>query len=170
MQEIINEAIIPMINDGLFSAGRLNSLIYIKSFIDRISSKNYIDKESVYNIQQKYGVLPNIITWGDYFQTEMACSLLYLTDNEFCKAVDTLKFDMISGYLIFSTKEIDFFNWVRESYEVIMTENKTDFSEDEKEILHLKILMDYYIELDLKNCFTDAEMRWYQPFKSAMVI
>ena len=43
MQELLNEAIIPMLNDGLISMRRVSDLISIKEFIDRVSTKKYIE-------------------------------------------------------------------------------------------------------------------------------
>ncbi|MCP4132779.1 MAG: hypothetical protein GY754_17570 [bacterium] len=170
MQNLINEAIMPMVNDGVFSMERISDLVYVKEFIDRISTKNYIGKQTVEGLFNLYGVMPNIITWGDYFQTEMASSLLDLDDKEFRKAVETIRFDMISSYKIFSEKDKDFFNWVEESYLEIAAQPKEDFTDEEQETYHLHILKDYYQDIGITDKFSEAEIRWYSPFREAMVV
>ncbi|HRZ27644.1 MAG TPA: hypothetical protein P5295_12620, partial [Spirochaetota bacterium] len=63
MQELLNEAIIPMLNDGLISMRRVSDLISIKEFIDRVSTKKYIEDKDADQLFQRYGVLPSVITW-----------------------------------------------------------------------------------------------------------
>jgi hypothetical protein len=170
MQEIINESIMPMISDGTLSVVRINNLIYIKTFIDRISTKNYIEEVAAQDLQKKYGVRPNIITWGDYFQTEMATSLMIIPDEEFEKALATLKFDMVASWVIFCEKDEAFFEWVDNTYQEITNSKSDNFTEEEEEILHLRILMEYYTNLGLVNKFTEAEMKWFAGFEEAEAI
>ncbi len=170
MQELINESIMTMVNDGTLSIERVKSLIYVKSFIDRIATKTYIEEESACELEKKYGVRPNIITWGDYFQTEIATSLAVLSDEEFERAVTTLKFDMVASWFIFCEKGDDFFKWVDATHEAIIQAKDSGYTEEEEEILHLKILKDYYENLGLVNNFTDAEMQWFTGFQEAKVV
>ena len=134
MKELINESILSMVNDNSMSIGRINSLIYIKEFIDRIASKHYLTEEAAVELEQKYGVRPNIITWGDYFQTEMATSLMILPDDEFLKAVETLNFDMVASWIIFSEKDGVFFKWVDDMHATITACKSAGFTEEEEEI------------------------------------
>jgi len=170
MQELINESIITMVNDGTLSMERVKSLIYIKSFIDRISTRNYLEEESARDLEKKYGVRPNIITWGDYFQTEIATSLAVLSEEEFDRAVATLRFDMVASWFIFCEKGDDFFEWVELTHEAIVQAKESGYTQEEEEILHLKILKDYYTNLGLVNNFTDAEMQWFDGFQEAKVV
>ncbi|OHD71040.1 MAG: hypothetical protein A2W19_08495 [Spirochaetes bacterium RBG_16_49_21] len=167
MEELLNDSIIEMVNDGILSMRGINNLIFIKSFIDRVASKKFIDKEAVMNLEKKYGVRPNIITWGDYFQTQMATTLHVLSDDEFDRAVDTLKFDIIASYTIFSEKDRSFFEWVELTYMTIMNHKEADFTPDEEEIIHLRILMDYYENVGIVNNFTESEMYWFAGFQEA---
>jgi hypothetical protein len=171
MNELMNEAVVAMINDGKLSMHKINQLIYIKEFIDRISTNNYISDETAEKIYKQYGVFPNIITWGDYFQTELATNLQHLSEEEFDKAVDTVKFDMLASFTIFSEKDLSFFEWVDKTYTEIISYNNNDhYSEEEEEVLHLKILMDYYKDLGIKDEFTEAEKVWLDSFGEAEAI
>jgi hypothetical protein len=156
-----------MVNDGNFSIERINNLIYIKTFIDRISTKRYIEDDAAQELEKKYGVRPNIITWGDYFQTEMATSLMVVSDEEFNRALATLKFDMAASWTIFCEKDQAFFDWVENTYQEITQAKSGDYTEEEEEILHLRILMEYYVNLGLSNNFTAAEMGWFAGFEQA---
>ena len=170
MQILVNEALLPFINEGRISMQRLMSLIYIKDFIDRISTRPYIDEETVRSLERRYGVRPSVASWGDYFQTEMAVSLLECSDDEFARAVETLRFDMAASWMIFCEKESSFFEWVENEYEAVISNGDGDYTNEEKEILHLKILMDYYLNLGLANNFTKAEMAWFEGFSQAEAI
>ena len=139
------------------------------SFIDRIGGTLLFPFFSLY-ITEKFGVSPSVKTWGDYFQTEMATSLIVLSDEEFSKAVDTVKFDMIAGWLIFSNQDSTFFEWVNTTHLEIIKSKIKDYTPEEEEIRHLKILMDYYNDLGIVDNFTEAEKEWYSGFNEAMAI
>ncbi len=167
MTELINGSIMDMVNDGLFSMRRIAGLIYIKEFIDRVSDKKFIEEPELEKLEKKCGTRPNIITWGDYFQTEMAISLHGTSDDEFDRAVETLKFDIIASHTIFSEKERAFFEWVDLTYMAITNQKHSDFTTEEEEILHLKILMEYYRDMGIADGFLDTEMRWFNGFMEA---
>lgn len=170
MRELITCAMLPVINEKGISSGRLNCLIYLRDFIDRISSGNYISDEELSRIKAKYGVLPDVVSWGDFFQAEMATSLQNADDDEFFSAFETVKFDMISSYMIFSGKGPEFFEWVDNSFNCITIKGQSPSTEEENEITHLKILMDYYLELSINGNFTEAELAWHSSFSQAKAI
>jgi len=172
MEKIFNDALIPFVNNGQLPFRRLESLIEIKKIIDRISTKTYILKEDVLDLEKKYGVKPTVISWGDYFQTELATSLIDDSDEDFFNAIETVKFDMISSEMIFANKDSLFFEWVESSYNDIIEKSneETVYTEEEEEILHLKILKDYYVDMGLVDNFTKAEKKWYDSFKEAVAI
>jgi hypothetical protein len=171
MKRLINDALMPLINDGLISLHRLEELIYIKDFIDRNTTRGYIDKGQAIRLKEKYGVMPSLITWGDYFQTEMATALLYNTDEEFMRAVHTVKFDVISSFEIFNEKNGEFFEWIDDQYLELVDENDlTNLSEEQEEIIHLKILKDYYVDMGIIDNFTLSEKRWYSTFNEAVAM
>ena len=167
MRELITCAILPVINEKGMSSERLDQLIYIRDFIDRISSRNYINDEDLGRIEAKYGVMPDIVSWGDFFQAEMATSLQNVPDEEFFRAFETVKFDMISSYLIFKDKGPEFFEWVDNSCRWFEGKDEARLTEEEREILHLGILMEYYSQLAINGNFTDSEMKWHSSFNQA---
>ncbi len=168
MNELVNEAIIELLNAGKISRTRLSALIYIREFIDRVSTRNYIEEKTARELHEKYGVYPNLITWGDYFQSELATALVDATDDEFNRAIDTVKFDMMASYTIFCEKKPDFFEWVDDTYQDAIVNRFIEMSpEEEQEIVHLKILKDYYVDLGLVDNFTGEEKNWYNTFSES---
>ncbi|HPS57844.1 MAG TPA: hypothetical protein PK514_07030 [Spirochaetota bacterium] len=170
MRELITEAVLPVINENGISSERLIHLIFLRNFINRISSRNYLNDEDLEKIYEKYGVLPHVVSWGDFFQAELATTLRTASDDEFFKAYEAVKFDMISSYKIFKDKGLEFFNWVDNSYSWIAAKDQALCTEEDKEILHLKVLMDYFLELGINGEFTDVELYWHSSFKEAVAI
>ncbi len=170
MNNLINEAIIPIINATGMTSLRMNHLIYLKEFIERISSRPYMKEDELKRLEAHYGARPDIITWGDYFQAEMATSMKDADDDEFLTAYETVKFDMISTYIIFRDKGKDFFDWIDNSFTKIEMVEIEKLSDHEKEIVHLKILMDYYLEIGINGRFTESELKWHSSFKEALAI
>ncbi|NLV66533.1 MAG: hypothetical protein GXY14_02545 [Spirochaetes bacterium] len=170
MRELITEAVLPVINENGLSSERLLHLIYLRDFINRISSRNYLNEDDLGKLFEKYGALPHIVSWGDFFQAELATTLRNAPDDEFYKAYEAIKFDMISSYKIFKDKGEDFFKWIDNSSGWIAGKDEAFCSDEEKEILHLRILMDYFLELGINGEFTDSELYWHSSFKEAMAI
>ena len=170
MNSLINRAIIPLINSMGISSLRIKHLIYIKEFIDRISTKSYLHEDEIKRLKEKFGVTPDIITWGDYFQAEIATSAKTLNDDEFMRIFETVKFDMISSYIIFKDKGTDFFEWIEKLYSDIEMKDVDLLTDDDKEIIHLRILMNYYTEIGIVDRFFESELKWHSSFSNALAV
>ncbi len=164
MEKLLNDAVISLVNQGKLSMVKINQLISLKEFVDRLAGRNYISSDVVDDLVAKYGSEPQIVTWGDFFQTEIAFDSWEYSDEEFLKVISTIKFDIMSSYEIFSNQNFEFFDWIERSFKEIIDLNKSVYSEEEQEILHLKILKDYYINMDIKDNFETDEMLWYNSF------
>ena len=168
MEKIINDAIIPMVNEGLLSINKIHDLIYIRDFIDRVSTNMYTGEKTVEKLENMYGVRPDIITWGDYFQSEAASSLIGVSDEDLKHFVSVIKFDIMSCNEIFPGKESEFFDWIDEQY--YKTIDADMDSADVEEALQLKIMKEYYVELGIVDKFTPAEKSWYSSYYEAVAI
>ncbi len=164
MEHILNQELIPQVNNGELSMTKIHCLISIKEFINRISTKRYLEKHDIDRICEEFKVPPSVTTWGDYFQIELVYEIANLSDKDFIKAVETIKFDIISSYIIFSEKDSSFSDWVENNFEL-----KEDEAADEEyeEAFHLKILKDYYLNLKIEDKFSSEEMAWYESYKEA---
>ena len=119
---------------------------------------------------KKYNTMPTVVTWGDYFQMELAYELRNSSLEDFTRAVDTVKFDIISSYQIFFEKEPIFYEWVESNYNKIKSERDKFSEEEHEEAFHLKILKDYYINLGIINKFSKEEMVWYNSYKEVVAV
>jgi hypothetical protein len=164
MEKMVSDCLLPFINQGTLTMEKVVLLSDLKEFLDRVSSKNYIGENTIASLINKFGVEPEIISWGDYFQSELAFDSINYTVEELHKVIQTIKFDVMSAYQIFAEHEAEFFEWVESnSNEIIMNETN-DYSEEEQEIIHLKILKDYYCNMGIIDAFTIEELRWYASF------
>jgi len=164
MERILNSAILPFVNQGKLSMRKVNELIELKSFIDRNVSRKYLTEGTPEALFEKYGVYPDVVTWGDFFQTELGADAVKYSDDEFVSVCDTVKFDIMSSYRIFSDQKAEFFEWVESYGSEIITSGAEKYTEEESEILHLKILKDYYLNMGIMDNFTPEEMLWYNSF------
>jgi len=170
MNSLINTSVIPLINTMGMSSLRMTHLIYIKEFIDRISTKSYLHDDEVKRLVEQFGVKPDVISWGDYFQSEIATSTKNLSDEEFMKVFETIKFDMISSYIIFKNKGTDFFEWIENSFANINKKEPHQMADEDGEIIHLRILMSYYTEMGIADRFFESELKWHSSFSEAFAV
>lgn len=173
MEILVNEAVIPIVNTGEIDGERIKSLISIKEMIDRLASSDYLHPEEIKSLEKKYGTKPTVCTWGDYFQAELATQFSDSSDNDFFRAIDTVRFDIISSIMIFSNKDATFMNWVDARFQEVIEEKGSEsgkMTDDEKEIYHLKILMDYYTSMRLKNALTDLDTKWFNTYSEARAV
>ncbi|MBN2039629.1 MAG: hypothetical protein JW864_06285 [Spirochaetes bacterium] len=170
MEFILNEELITMVNNGSLNMSKIHCLISVKEFIDRISTSKYLEDHIIEKIEQKYNTRPAVTSWGDYFQTELAYDLQFKSDEDFYKAVDTVKYDIMSSYEIFANKNDFFFEWVENNYNE-MESGRDNVSEEEyEEAFHLNILKDYYSSMKITDKFTKEERCWYNNFKDAKAV
>ena len=170
MEYIINEELIPMIDDGTLNITKIHCLASIKEFIDRVSTTHYVKDNVVNNVAAVYHAKPAVITWGDYFQSKLAYELQGSSDSEFIKAVDTVKFDIMSSFEIFDGKNKMFYDWVDNNLNEIESSRNNFTKEELEEAVHLKILMDYFTNMKIADNFSNEEKYWYNNFKEAVAV
>ncbi len=155
----------PLVNKGQLSAKKIVALIELKELVEKYSQVPFISEEEILQIQEKYGARPEIITWGDYFQTEVASRYFYLSDEDFIKIVNTIHFDLISSILIFKNKSEEFKKRIKEEALILNGLEKEQITEEDEQILHLSILLQYFEEMGLeKATVSKEEMDWFQSF------
>ena len=152
----LNPQLDGFLQKGLLSEAKIRELDFLKEFIDRLSGNFYVDPEQQNELKAKYGVLPDIITWGDYFQTEVATQFARKTDAQFHNVIQTIVYDIISAAIIFSKKDAAFLEQVNmERFVAWGNENKD--SQENQEAHCLGVLLDYYREMDIKTERLTAE-------------
>ena len=132
-----------------FSDIKINQLIYIKKFINRFSCEPYLLEKDKKEIQQKYGVTPDVTTWGDYFQVEIATENHDKDDMEFEKIIQTVVYDVLVAMLIFRKKDKTFIQDVIYNLDTVLEKDSNSWTEQEEEAYHLGVLYNYYNQMKL---------------------
>ena len=165
----LNPELFPLVTSGKLTPSKIISLLHLKRMVDSLSSKPFLGEEKLEEIQKRLGVLPDIISWGDYFQTELGSSLCEVEDELFLTAVETVKFDLLSAQLIFQNKSESFLKIVRENYYAALGKGD-DLDSLDEENLHLGILLQYFEEIGLGvHEISVSDMNWYESFDQEMV-
>ena len=166
MEKILNDAVTQLVSDGRIPMERVHKLIEFKDFIDRISDLTYISAETSASLTSRFGVSPDIVTWGDYFQADLAMAAVQCDDEEFDTMLDTVRFDIMAAWDICSSNGQEFFEWVdTAATELWLTgKEESELNDEEKEIAHLKVLVDYFTGMGLNGNFYESELIWYHTF------
>lgn len=161
----INPELFEMVKSGKLSSAKIVALIYLKNLVDSYATTPFIEEEKLEEMKEKYGVYPDILTWGDFFQTEIASKFFDLEDEKFQTIVDTIRFDLVSSYLIFSGKPDTFKDKIRSEALISKSIDSYLWSFDNEENVHLEILLDYFENLGMgKKPLPISEKIWYESF------
>lgn len=156
---------------GKLSADRIAALEHLMEMADRLSTKPYLTEDTLIELKKKYEVLPDVITWGDYFSTEIASVHAEKSDDEFYKVISLVCFDLIAAVKIFTGKDYRFYNFVKE--QVALTEGVTEanLSDEQKEAIHLSYLMQYFENMGLDEAkLSQADLDFFEQFSAAEVV
>ncbi|GIX41976.1 MAG: hypothetical protein KatS3mg129_1709 [Leptospiraceae bacterium] len=163
--EGIHKQLQPLVDKGQLSARKIVALIELKEIVERFAQVPFVPEEEVKLMEKKFGAKPEIITWGDYFQTEVASRYFYYPDEDFEKIVSTIRFDIISSIMIFKNKSNEFKERIKEEALILNGLEKEKFTEDDEQILHLSILLQYYEEMGLEKAeISKEDMEWFESF------
>ena len=160
----LNPAIEDMKAHNKLSDAKIERLVFLKKLVDKVAVRPYLPESEVEKIEKKFGVKPDVITWGDYFQTHIASEHWEKSDQEFDTIINTIHFDLIAAVMIFSNKSPQFFNDVEAAF-LRYSEMPAHESIEDEEIDHLHILMTYYNEMGLKmSAFDSRDFEFFQQF------
>jgi hypothetical protein len=144
---------------------KLRNLVSVATTAERLATRSYIEKAELDGIVGKFGVAPDVTTWGDFFAAEIASDHWEKAEAEFEKICETVVFDFVAACLIFSEKTQAFVDSVMLQYgDSIAKEQRLRGSDDEEKI-HLGILGGYFSQMGLnKDRLTDADMDFFDSF------
>lgn len=161
----LNPELFEMVRTGKLSSAKVVGLIFLKNLVDQYATKPFVNNEKLEEIKEKFGVYPDIISWGDFFQTEIASKFFHETDEKFQNILDTIRFDLISSYLIFEGKPVTFLDKIRSEALVTKSIDSYLWSFENEENIHLEILLDYFENLGLGDkSLPLSEKIWYESF------
>jgi hypothetical protein len=154
-----------MVSRGQLSARKIASLIELRETVNRFAQCNYVEQAEIDALKEKYGAEPEIISWGDYFQTEVASRHFDMSDEEFLKIIDTVRFDLVSSTMIFRNKSEEFCDQVREEAIIAAGTDRQSWTTEQEQAAHMGILLQYFEQLHLSSCeIADVDQRWFESF------
>ena len=154
-----------MVRRGQFSERKIAELIRLRLTVDGYAKTPYISEEEAGRLAEQYGAAPDILSWADYFQTEVGSRYFMVADEEFAKVVDTVRYDLISACLIFQGKPEEFFEQVQANGLVARSMDPATWNEAEEEAAHLYILKEYFLNMGLETAIIpQADLEWFNMF------
>ena len=164
----LNSELDEFLEQNKLSDEKVKELLFLKGFIDRLATKPHIGFEKQKEIEKKFGLLPNVLTWGDYFQTEVATAHWMKTDHDFHIIIQTIIYDIIIATMMFSDQNHAFWKTYDSSQILALSKELEDNSHllETEEVHHFDILIGYFDEmgLDLSNITTE-DMSFFSQFK-----
>ena len=163
--DAINPALNDMIERGQLSGSKIADLIRVRAVVERFAMRPYLQDSEVEQLQARYGAAPDVISYGDYFQTELACRYFQLEDAEFSRIVDTVRFDLISAVKIFRGKPQAFHDAVLAAGESAYRQAPETWTQEQEEAAHLFVLCNYFRDLGLYEAkIAAADEDWFGGF------
>lgn len=147
------------------SPRKLRNLVNVATTAERLASRPYIEKTELDGIVGRFGVTPDVTTWGDFFAAEIAADHWEKGEAEFEKICETVIFDFVAACLVFAEKSPAFVDSVMLQYhESVAKEQGLRNSEDEERI-HLGILAGYFNQMGLqKSLLSNDDMDFFDSF------
>lgn len=147
------------------SPRKLRNLVAVATTAERLATRPYIEKAELDGIVGKFGVQPDVTTWGDFFAAEIASDHWEKAEAEFEKICETVTFDFIASCLIFAEKPRAFIDSVMNGYNESIAKDQGLRSGDDEERIHLGILGGYFSQMGLaKEKLSDADMEFFDSF------
>ena len=168
---MVNPEIQDMIMQKKLSNRKIRNLIVLKKMIDRLSTLPYVSDAEVKQIEEKYGVKPDILSWGDYFQTEVATNHWEKSDADFENIIQTITFDIIAAILIFSGKDESFIGDITAAQLRSQEKNAAEWNGEDEENMHLGILLNYFRKMGLDiNLLNGQDFSYFEQFASQKAV
>ncbi|MCS6984241.1 MAG: hypothetical protein NZM25_03810 [Leptospiraceae bacterium] len=155
----LNPQLSEMVGRRRLNSVKIEALGQLKEFVDRLAREPYTSEEKAQELFVKYGVYPDIISWGDYFQVQLARLHWEKEDEEFLRFCRTIMYDLMEAALIFTGKDNAYRQEIKDLYFI---ELGKEAQKRDNTILRLAQLCFYFEELGLdKSELSPAELRWF---------
>lgn len=144
---------------------KLRNLLAVAGAAERLSSRPYMEQNELEGIIARFGVGPDVTTWGDFFAAEIATDHWEKTDAQFERICETVLFDFIAAAMVFSNKGSEFAVSVLRDYQESLSKEAGLRTADDEEKIHLGILAGYYSQMGLeKSRLSDEDMEFFESF------
>lgn len=163
----LNPTLMDMVMRGQLSAARIAMLVRLREMVDSMAGSSWVSDAEAEELKSKFGAYPEIRTFGDYFQTELASAHFDRTDEDFEKILSTVRFDLIAAALIFDGKPASFLERVQ-SEALAARGSDAAWTEEQEEAVHLDILRGYFENMKLSaRKISAVDRTWFEGFARA---
>jgi hypothetical protein len=144
---------------------KLRNLVNLANTAERLATRDYLDKAELDGIVGRFGVAPDVTTWGDFFAAEVAADHWEKSEPAFERICETVIFDFVAASLVFSDKPTAFYDSVMEQYNSCVTKESGLRTAEDEEKIHLGIMAGYFHEMGLrKNRLSPDDMEFFDSF------
>ncbi len=144
---------------------KLRNLVAVATTAERLATKPYIEKRELDLIVDRFGVGPDVTTWGDFFASEIATDHWEKGDAEFEKICETVIFDFIAACMVFPGRTAAFIESVMHEYRASLGKSAELRNADDQEKIHLGILAGYFEQMGLRQeNLTDTDTEFFDSF------
>ena len=147
------------------SPRKLRNLVNVATTAERLATKPYMEKAELDGIVGRFGVTPDVTTWGDFFAAEIASDHWEKPEAAFEKICETVAFDFIAACLIFAGRPQAFIDSVMQQYSESLLKDHGLRTADDEEKIHLGILAGYFSQMGLaKEKLSDGDIEFFDSF------
>lgn len=165
MQVSARRALESFILQKKLSPRKLRNLLHIATTAERLATRAYMEKAEIEGIVGRFGVEPDVTTWGDFFASEIAADHWEKSDAEFEKICETVTFDFIAACLIFTSKPRAFIDSALHEYNDSLAKEAGMRNAEDEEKIHLGILAGYFSQMALDRArLNDADMAFFDSY------
>lgn len=144
---------------------KLRNLVSVATTAERLATKPYIEKRELDLIVDRFGVGPDVTTWGDFFASEIATDHWEKADAEFEKICETVIFDFIAACMVFPGRTAAFIESVMHEYHASLGKGVDLRNAEDQEKIHLGILAGYYEQMGLtQENLADTDTEFFDSF------
>lgn len=144
---------------------KLRNLLAVAGAAERLSSRPYMAQNELDSIVARFGVEPDVTTWGDFFAAEIATDHWEKSDADFERICETVLFDFIAAAMVFSSKSAEFSERVLREYDESLSKEIGLRTADDDERIHLGILAGYHTQMGLeKSRLSGDDMDFFDSF------
>jgi len=144
---------------------KLRNLVTVATTAESLSTQPYMERADIDGIVSRFGVEPDVTTWGDFFAAEIAADHWEKSEAEFEKICETVVFDFIAACLIFADKPQAFLDSALHEYNESLSKERGMRTAEDDEKIHLGILAGYFGQMKLgREQLSDDDMDFFDSY------
>ncbi len=167
----LNRLVQDMVRQKKLSPLKQRELSALREFIDRVSGQWFTPAEEVERLEKRFGVQPDIITWGDYYQVHLTAANWEKSDIEFIEILQGFHFDVLQAIRMIaplSGSEVAELRFAKVAAEI---KPRVEMSPADEEAIYLGNLVHLFEDMRLKaENMTAQDDQFFRSFLSEKAV